>query len=278
MDEQFIINDQPELFQVEGQLAEEDVLFIEETSGLSGVRYAAGEIITPLRAKSKFSIGEPKVYPFAGLLTQNGQPVPADIYLQLQHYEFYQVQLACSFWAAEGCRFHVACFGLDLQTAPADSNAPTQTVSGNAIAYDLFPLTIEDERRISIKHNINPEITFGFDSASSSLKLPYGYERSEEYVTYKSRIVAFGLQGPQPEWHFTRTASHEIEGSQKLFMILRKPKGTHVKARFNLTANVQFTIAGLGLDLWPLVMVFRHRSNPNQPLTDAPQMPLDLLV
>ncbi len=61
MNKQFMIDDQPELFRVEGQLAEEDVLFIKETSGLGGVKQATGGILTPLRDKSKFSIGEPVV-------------------------------------------------------------------------------------------------------------------------------------------------------------------------------------------------------------------------
>src|SRR6266566_4645880 len=242
MNERFTIDDQPELFWVEGQLAEEDVLFIKETSGLGGVKQATGEILTPLRAKSRCSIGDPIVLPLAEYFQKRGHAVPVDIQLQMHHYEFYQVEFACSFLAAEGCRFHDASFGLNL------------------------------------KQSIGPEITFGFDPTSSSLKLPFNYERSKEYVTYQSRIVASGLRTSQPRWQFTRTGAHEIEGSQKLFMILRKPKGIHVNATFSLASNVQFTIAGLGLDLWPLVMIFRHRSNPNQPLTDAPSVPLDLLV
>lgn len=276
MDEQFTLGDQPELFQAQGQLTEEDILFIEETKGL-GLLEAKGVIVVPLRDKSQFSIGDPVVLPLAEYFQKSGQTVPIDIQLQMQRYEFYQVELACSFQAARGCRFHDASFALNLETIPADPNAPPQAASANAIAYDLFPLRVEDECRISIKQSLGPEITFGFDHASFSLKLP-NKERSREYVTYQSRIVAFDLRTSWPKWQFTRTDAHEIEGSQELFMILRKPKGTHVKATFSLAANIQFTIAGLGLDLWPLVMVFRHRSNPNQPLTDAPSVPLDLLV
>lgn len=277
MSKQFALDEQPELFRVEGQLAEEDVLFIEGISGLGGVQQAEGEIITPLGGKSKISIGEPIPFSLADYFQKEGQNVPTSIQLQMQRYEFYQVELACSFLAAKGCRFHDASFALNLETIPADPNAPPLAFSENAIAFDLFPLLVEDECKINIRQGLVPEITFGFDHASSSLRLPYK-ERSLEYLTYRSRIVAVGLRTSRPMWQFTRTDSHEIEGSQRLFMILRKPKGTHVNATFSLTANVQFTVAGLGLDLWPLVMVFRHRNNPNQPLTDAPPVPLDLLV
>jgi hypothetical protein len=278
MEKRYTDDEQPELFQVEGQLAKKHVLLIEERSGLGGVKQATGQILIPLRAKSEFSIGEPVVLPLAEYFQQSGQTVPADIQLQMQHYEFYQVELACSFQAAQGCRFHDASFALNLEATPTDPNAPPQSASAHAIAFDLFPLLVEDEGKITIKQSLGPEITFGFDHASSRLKLPYSKERSWEHVSYRSRIVAVGLRTSQPNWQFTRTDTREIEGSQRLFMILRKPKGTHVNATFSLTANVQFTIAGLGLDLWPLVMVFRHRSNPNQPLTDAPTVPLDLLM
>src|SRR5713226_1535767 len=102
MNKQFMIDDQPELFRVEGQLAEEDVLFIKETSGLGGVKQATGGILTPLRDKSKFSIGEPVVLSLAEYFQKSGQSVPTDIQLQMQRYEFYQVELACSFLAAGG--------------------------------------------------------------------------------------------------------------------------------------------------------------------------------
>lgn len=256
-----------ELFLVEGQLAEDEIVFLEETHGFDTTKGVAGEIATPFRAQSYFSIGDPIVLPLAELLATSDEALPADIRLQLHSYEFWQIQLTCSFQAAPGCRFHDARFSLELQTVPIQLNTTTQGVQQYAIAYDLFPLKIEDECKINVKYTFNPEVKFDFNPVSSSLALPI-YERAKEYVVYSSRIEAFDLQGTQPAWSFARTATHEISGPQKLFMIVRKPKGTQVKATFNLAARVQFMIGNIPLDPSPLVIVFR-RQNPQSVITDA---------
>lgn len=213
MNDMFSTNGQSMFLQGEGQFSEEDVLFLEEENGLGAVKGAVGEISTVLRSKSYFSIGEPVVLSLTQLLIERGEAISADIRLQMQHYDFYQIQLTCSFQAATGCRFHDARFALTLQTVPLKTNGITQVVPSKAIAIDLFPLRIEDERKVSIKRSLNPEIKFNFDPAAASLTLPLN-DRTEEYVTYISRIEAFDLQGTQPAWSFTRTASHEIGGPQ----------------------------------------------------------------
>jgi len=271
MSELFGNNVQQTLFEGEGQLAEEDVLFLEVTSGIRPpVRDASGKITTLFRAKSYFSIGEPIVLPLAQLLTERGEAIPAEIKLQMQQFDFYQVELACSFQTAPGCRFHDARFALTLQTLPYDSQASPQ--SGKAIAYDLFPRTLEDERPVRIKRSFAPEIKLNFDSASSSLALPL-FERTEEFVSYTARVEAFDLRGTQPAWSFTRTASHEIGGPQKLFMVVRKPKDAQVKAIFSLSAHVQFVIGKIALDPFPLIWLFR-RHDTRATITDEPAVPL----
>lgn len=264
-------NDLPVLFYGEGQLAEEDMLFLEETHGIVTERGAAGEISSLFRSKSFISIGDPIVLPFAELMAEQGQAVSASIKLQLPSYDFYQIQLACSFLPAPRCRFHDAHFSLDLQTTPIDPNA-SQSVPGKAIAYDMFPLNLEDERKVSVTWRFHPEFKFTFDSLSSSLVLPL-YEQTSEYMTYTSRIVAFDLQGSQPAWDFIRTASHDISGPQTLFLVLRKPKGTQVKATFRLTAHVQFLIGNIALQPYPLTLLFRGDEEQST-ITDAPSVPL----
>lgn len=264
----FTNTDEPgELFLVEGQLAEDEIVFLEETHGLDTTKSVTGEIATPFRAQSYFSIGNPIVLPLYELLATRGEALPADIRLQLHSYEFWQIQLTCSFQAAPGCRFHDARFSLDLQTVPIQPNNTMQGVQQNAIAYDLFPLKLEDECKINVKYGFNPEIKFDFNPVSSSLALPI-YERAKEYIVFNSRVEAFDLQGTRPAWSFTRTANHEISGPQRLFMIVRKPKGTQVKATFNLATRVQFMIGNIPLDPSPLVMVFR-RQNSQSVITDA---------
>lgn len=267
----FAANDQPVLFYGQGQLPEEDVLFLEETQGIVSERGAVGEISSLFRSKSFVSIGDPIVLSLAELLAERGEAVSAAIKLQMPSYDFYLVQLACSFQPAPSCRFHDARFSLNLQTTPIDPEG-SQAVLAKAIAYDLFPLKLEDERKVSVIWSFHPELKFTFDPIASSLALPL-YDRTTEYVTYASRIEAFDLQGTQPAWAFTRTASRDISGPQKLFMMLRKPKGTQVKATFRLTAHIQFLIGSIALDPYPLHILFRG-SDAQSTITDAPIVPL----
>jgi hypothetical protein len=267
----FAANDQPVLFYGEGLLSEEDVLFLEEEQGIVAERGAFGEISSLFRSRSFISIGDPIVLPFAQLLTERGEAVSAAIKLQMLSYDFYLVQLACSFQAAPNCRFHDARFSLELQTSPSDISV-LEASPGNAIAYDLFPLKLEDERKVRVTWSFHPELKFTFDPISSSLTLPL-YDRESEYVTYTSRVEAFDLQGTQPAWKFVRTASHDISGPQKLFMTLRKPKGTQVKAIFSLTAHVQFLIGRVVLNPYPLKLLFRGNEDQST-ITDAPSAPL----
>jgi hypothetical protein len=264
--------DQRALFEVEGQLSEEDALFLEESTGIGSASRSVGEIATPLRARSFVSIGQPIVHDLTKLLAKRADPVPADMQLQTKHHEFYQVQLTCSFQAAAGCRFHDARFALRLETLPGNPSTPAQPSLGDAIAYDLYPQKIADEYKVSIKRAFNPQLTLTSDPSSPSISLPL-YEGTEEYIVYKGYIEAFDLQGTQPAWSFTRTSSHEIGGPYKLFLVIRKPKGTQVKASFSLTTHVQFMIGKIALDPLPLVMIFR-RSRNNPDIVDNPTVPL----
>ena len=264
--------DQGPLFEVEGQLSEEDALFLEESTDIGSASRSVGEIATPLRARSFVSIGQPIVHDLTKLLAKRTDPVPADIQLQMKYYEFYQVQLTCSFQAALGCRFHDARLSLCLETLPDNPKVPAQPSLGNAIAYDLYPQKVEDDYKVSIKRSINPQLTLTSDPSSPGISLPL-YEGREEYIVYKGYIEAFDLQGTQPAWSFTRTYSHEIGGPYKLFLVIRKPKGTLVKATLSLEAHVQLMIGKIALDPLPLIMTFR-RSRNNPVVVDKPIVPL----
>jgi hypothetical protein len=118
---------------------------------------------------------------------------------------------------------------------------------------------------------LNSRVAFDFDRVSSSVSLPL-CEQSETDVTYTSHVEAFNLGSSQPGWKFMHTPPHEIRGTQKLFMIVRKPKGTQVHVTFELEAFIQFKFGEIA-DFYPLVMRFRHRNSPST-ITDKPTIPL----
>ncbi len=272
MEESFIANDQVILFDVEGQLAEEDVHFLEELINFNPALRSSRQFGMPFREKSHVSIGAPVPQPLRELFKKSGKPLPVDIQLQTKLYEFYQVRLACSFIAGAGCRFHDARFALDLHTIPANPNPSAQAITDYAIAYDLFPLKVEDEYKVSIKRGITPQLSLTSSPSLPAISL-FQYEGTEEYITYKGHIEAFDLQGTHPAWSFARTPTHEIAGSYELFLLIRKPKGSLVKATLSLTVHVQFMIGKIALDPLPLVLLFR-RGRDNPVLVDTPTVPL----
>jgi hypothetical protein len=254
------------LLVAEGQASELDVLLLADELGPGTTKGAHADLSLPFRAASYVSIGDPVVtaLPAAQLAT-------AALRDQVAGYEFHQVQLACSFQAASGARFTEARFATELLTV---EDAPGSRAPGtiDAIAYDLFPKTVEDSQTVTVTSAIKPELSLGYDPFSATLSLP-SRERVVEKVEYRSRITAFDLQGTRPAWQFAATDQREISGPQQLFVLVRKPRGTSVQARFQLNARVQFVIGGTGLAPVELVMVFRRRGR-DAVLEDAPALPL----
>ncbi len=267
MDEHSIASDESTLFQVEGQADEIDVLMMTEELGPGATKGGEADLTLPFRAKSHFSIGDPIV----SLLTAV-PGMPTSMQQQLADYEFYQIQLACSFQAAPACRFVDARFSLELKTLPDGPQGQSTSPVENAIAYDLFPLRIEDEHTVTVTRKLSPEIKFGYEQASATLTLPL-LDRVEQRIVYTSRVEAYDLQGTRPAWSFYRTEEREISGPQRLFLLLRKPKGTSVKATFRLAARVQFVVGGQSFGPADLVMVFRRRDR-SKTLIDEPTIPL----
>ncbi|GLZ79564.1 hypothetical protein Afil01_43710 [Actinorhabdospora filicis] len=242
-----------ELFVASGAPSELDALLVEEELGLAGVRHGVGEVALPLRDPSHISIGEPLALPL--------DDVPAQIADAHPDAEFWQVGLSCSFQAAPGSRFADARLGVELSTVDG----------GGAVAMDMFPTLIEEQRTVTVTSTAG-QASFGFDAIGAELSLPTR-EQTTELIRYSGRVVAFGLGGDRPAWSFQRTEQREIAGPHRLYLLVRKPRGTAVHARFTLSARVEFVIGGRGFAPTDLVMLFRKRTRTGE-LVDAPTVPL----
>jgi hypothetical protein len=254
------------LFVAEGRISEVDLLLLEEELGPGADRGTQGEVALPFREPSYVSIGEPVV---TRLEPHGG--IPADLARQFDEYEFHQVQLVCSFQAAAGCRFTRARFTTELVTESKDDGG--RAAASQAIAYDLFPRLLEEARTITIaSQRWGMDLSFGFEPVEATVTLP-SRESTEEQIRYTSRVEAFDLRGTRPAWRFIRTEQREISGPQRLFMVVRKPRGTVVRASFGLTATAQFMLGGHGFTPADLVMLFRSRRRSGE-LTDQPSTAL----
>ena len=243
MNESTISMDQPPLANIDGVIDESLKGELEEAmQSLS----ATGTIEGVLSSTNHFTIGTPVVFPIDASQSADQRLIPAN----LVGYEFYRVQLACTFDPAPHYRFHDATFSISLLSEPAQPES---------IVYDIFPLQAADERKISRKWNITPELKLDIKPAltEASGKL-IGVERSSEYVVYTSRIQGFGLQTSTVKWQFNRTDSHEIVGSQPLFMVICKAPNTVVQLRFKLKAQVELLLEVGPIGPIPLTTMFRR--------------------
>ena len=152
-------------------------------------------------------------------LSPSDTTIPPFIRHQLRGFEFYWVQLACTFSPGRGHTFESARFQITLITEAAD---PTSTIylSSPAMAYSLYPDRIEDEYAVTRKISVTPELKL----AAFPIEIPLGYERTMSGATYKVRVESFGLQETLAGWIFTRNASHALSGTNSLFLLLRKPR------------------------------------------------------
>ena len=103
-------------------------------------------------------------------------------------FDFHVVQLACSFQASPGYPFRDAFFTIALRADPRYAHR------GPAIAYDLYPLRIEDESQISRHLALSPSLKFTYGGAEAALPIPT-YETTETYARYTGRVRAFDLPG-----------------------------------------------------------------------------------
>jgi hypothetical protein len=234
---------QPPLGVIEGVIDESVRGELEEAMRSLSV---TGTIEGVLGSTNHFSIGTPLVFPVDSGQSADQRLIPPN----LAGYEFYRVQLACTFEPAAHYRFHDATFSVSLLSDPAEPEA---------IGYDLYPLQALDERKISAKLGITPELKLDIKPVQTELNAKLlSAERGREYIVYSSRIQGFGLQTANVRWQFNRTDSHEISGSQPLFMVICKAPSTIVRLQFALQAQVELLLEFGPIGPIPLTTTFRR--------------------
>jgi hypothetical protein len=143
-------------------------------------------------------------------------------------FDFYAVRLACSFVPDRGCRFTWARMAAALIV---DEGATPP------IAFDLFPRDVGDTRTFKRSYGVNPRLKFAFAEVGAEI----GGE--EEVLRYEPQLTVAGLLTSEPVWTFDSTRRTGLAGSRELFLLTKKPRGTTLRARFALGAEVR-TYAG----------------------------------
>jgi len=193
---------------------------------------AEGEIRTLRGRKNRVSIGEPQAQELVTLLKAKEGKIPPDIKAMLGQYEFWQVRLSCTFRPDDACEFVWARFGVRLLL-----ESQALEPGGSPVAYDMFPREIKQEAQYRGGISFKPVLKFSFIEVGAEVS------GSHDTIRYQPEMIAGGLLEPAPYWDL-RKVNTAIKGSKEFFLLVKKPKGTQVLARFEIGARVQDRLLG----------------------------------
>jgi hypothetical protein len=156
------------------------------------------------------TLGQPQEWNLRALAEAEGKTLPPELSLLLQDADFYLLMLACSFRPKAGSEITFARFNVNL--------AP-KTGSVLPLAFDLYPLLVQNEAKHEVKVKIAPSLKF------SEAELSLGELLGKiEFRTIEPEIIAYGLHESQPSWDFVMSQSHPLQGSRFTYMIVKKPR------------------------------------------------------
>lgn len=198
-----------------------------------GLQKSDAEIINMLGRKNRVAVGKPDCSNFNRIFATEKQTIPQAFKELSCNYDFYLLDLSCSFLPDPDCEFVWARFGVEL-----NAYADGKRLKEKPIAYDMYPdevfneITIKNEMAFSSNFKINPSIL----NIEEGLKIT----DSKEYAHYEPEITAFGIRTSNVAWDFKATSRKYINGNiRKLMIIVQTQKNSNIKGRFLIGAEIK---------------------------------------
>jgi len=212
-----------------------------KASGLNKFILDAGEgVIGEARGKKTIvAVGEPYYENLMSRLDEKKEEVSHEINRLAKKYDFHFASLSCSFLPDADCRIVWARFGVEL-SAKSESGKLLE----KPIAFHIDPSEVLSQITYKRETNLSSELSFNLPL----LKVGTGLERKtqKDYIVYEPEIFAFGIRTSNVIWDFKSTEQKGIWGSKKdLLLIIKAPKNSKIKGKFNLGAEVEFNVGGL---------------------------------
>lgn len=149
------------------------------------------------------------------------------VFLQSSHgFSFNIVSLAATFYGDERDPFEEVWLALTLRRE--DNLAEPAP-----IAWSMKPLHDGDVVETSSSLKFDPGFKFGIMEPTIGGEIATKVSRHDPFLT------AYGLQQSQPSWHFRRTEARNIEGSFRLYLVVKKPCECSTIGRVAVRATVR---------------------------------------
>jgi hypothetical protein len=148
---------------------------------------------------------------------------------QSDRHEYYLVHLAVSFKAVGSPQLKSAEVRLSLSSVP-DTPPP--------FALSMEPLKDGDTVSVQRTVRFGPELKLldQVDASLGEISNVSSWKRSELAVR------GLGIDGPEPAWEFTRTASQKLDGAHRLTLVVQAARGAAVSVSGVVTARARGNI------------------------------------
>lgn len=198
-----------------------------------------GEIIEVRGKKNTVAVGARYYENLISRFVEQKEEIPHEIKGMMADYDFYFVNLSCSFLPDRDCRFVWVRFAVEL-SARLKSGEPQEE---KPIVWDMFPDEVNSEIKYRRESNIAPGLKFNFGVVNADMKL-INVKTQKELIVYEPQITAYDINTSKPKWDFESTEEKEMRGNKKdLLLIVKAPKNSKVKGRFSFNAEIECKIA-----------------------------------
>lgn len=186
----------------------------------------------PTSFKSKITLGEPLTQAIRKDAAEADLDLKQFIEQQSKQWNFFAVQLACTFAANSGEQFEQAFIKIALSATGAMSAAPP-------IAWSMRPFKLTQKIDSPGKVELGAELKFGpVVSVKPSVSVPVPGKEAVYLQAYNE------LQS-DPYWRFKAISGQDIEGSQRLHLVVRVPKNIEGTGAVSVEVDIKKSKFGL---------------------------------
>jgi hypothetical protein len=187
--------------------------------------------------KNRVTVGQPYLEPLIPRMQAKNEEVSYEIKRLAEKHDFHYVSMSCVLQPDTGCRIEWARFGVELYATDPNLGVTIHPSTGTPpIAYSLFPKEVSSEIKVKSKHSITADLKIKVSPIEAGIG--GSANKDEEYVVYQPQIIGYGLNTSSVAWDFKSTQEKAVLGDKEVHLIIQTPRGTKVKGRFVLGAEV----------------------------------------
>ena len=183
--------------------------------------------------KSRVLLGEPVTMAIRADAAETDLDLKQFIEEQSKQWNFFAVQLACTFAAGEGEQFEQAFIKVALSATGTASAEPP-------VAWSMRPLKLTEKTDVSNKLELGAELKF---TPLASVKPTVSMERKGASETVF--LQAYNELRADPYWRFKANSGPAIEGAQRMHMVVRVPLGAEARGAVNVEVDIKKSKFGL---------------------------------